>query len=105
MISAQTRSAFVARESRFTLPDHALMMRAAFDFDRDVAERFQIMQPLLVVCRRQGRLREQRDDRSAMTWADLPDVQVGDAVLAGFQPRANGTFELPVGADIEQHAS
>src|ERR1700759_163865 len=76
------------------------MMRATLDLDRDVAQFLEPGQPLLVDRRLQRCVRHQRDDSRAMAGADPPDMEVGDAIIAGLEPRADLAFEPAVDADI-----
>ena len=77
-------------------------MRAPFDFDGDVAQALQTLQPLLVDRRLQRGFRHERDHGRAVTGANLPHMQIGDAVLTGFQTRTDGALQATVGADVKQ---
>ena len=65
----------------------------------------QAAEPALVVRRRQRVVRDQRDHGGAVAGADLPEMQIGDAVAARLQALADQAFHLAVVVDVEQHAA
>src|SRR5215472_3856194 len=109
MMSACTcrrfRQILTTNDSRTGSAAPRLLMRAALDLDGDVAQALQVVQPLLVDRGLQRRIRDQRNDGSAMTGPQLPDMQIGDAVLALLQPCTNVALQLPVESHVEQNAA
>src|SRR5215813_3562025 len=90
------RQILTANDSRTgsTLP--GMFVHAALDLDGDVAEALEIAQPLLVDRGLQRRIRDQRYHRGAVAGTELPDVQIGDAVVTLLQPHADRAFHVLV---------
>ena len=66
-----------------------MLVRASLDLDRDVAETCQVSEPALVGGRRQRVIGNDRDNRRPMAGADLPQMQIGDAVAPGLRDRGS----------------
>ena len=60
-------------------------MRTGLHLDRDVAQPAQAAEPALVGRGRQRVVRYHRDHGGAMAGADLPQMQIGDAVALGLK--------------------
>src|SRR2546430_3112562 len=62
-----------------------LLVPAGLHFDRHVAQPMDPAEPALVLRWRQRVVRNKRDHGGAVAGADLPEMQVGDAVAARLQ--------------------
>src|SRR5512144_2990087 len=76
---------------------------ARLDLDGDVAEACDPVEPLLVDGRGLRPIGDDGDDGGAVPWADLPKMQVGNAVPVDLQALANEALRALIGHHIEQH--
>src|SRR5207342_49033 len=73
------------------------------DLDGDVTEAGDPAQALLIGGRRLRPIGDDGDDGGAVPGADLPKMQVGDAVSVYLQALTNEALGASVGNHIEQH--